>query len=99
MKGRIKARSLNVTIAARSQPTGVELVDTTSVGRQCVAMASNVTIAARWLQGRRYAEFVGNEIWPQWLNCDDRFVLPAWTQVCRNRRERNLAATQGSAYK
>ena len=65
MKGRIKARSLNVTIAARSQPTGVELVDTTSVGRQCVAMASNVTIAARWLQGRRYAEIGGNEIWPQ----------------------------------
>jgi len=34
------------------------------VGRQCEAMAPVVNIAARCLHGRRYAEFVGNEIRP-----------------------------------
>jgi len=77
-----------VTIASRSPPTGVELVDTTSVGRQCAhkdvgkpnlsgtKFGCNgliVTIALCCLHGRRYAEFVGNEIWLSPTSfCDDR---------------------------
>ena len=30
------------------------------------------------VHGRRYAEFVGNVIWPQWLHCDDRFAFATY---------------------
>jgi len=39
------------------------------------AIYPHVTIASRCLHGRRYAEFVRNEFWLQWLNCDDRFAF------------------------
>ena len=60
----LAAMASNATIASRWPPTSGS--NAIAVGRQCAAMASNATIAPRCLHGRRYAEFVGNEIWPQW---------------------------------